>query len=261
MARGRKGSRGGGKTPATKRNTRSSDPINSRIPDTNPEPQHFSRARFQTFVSSVIRDALPEIVSEVLNATEGHLNHNNGNGGPEMPIVTEDDSVIQIPRKGCPYKSFKGCDPPKFDGRKSAMATYQWIHEMEAIIDISGCTIAQAVKYATHSFVSEALFWWDNIKQAKGHAVLATLTWEDLKNLIMSRFCPMIGRGKIEREFIILGVGTMTLQQYITKFDEMARLLLELVQPKSQRVKRFVQGLPCRIRQLVKMSAPQMPEC
>jgi hypothetical protein len=54
--------------------------------------------------------------------------------------------------------------------------------------------------------------------------------------------------------------GTMTLQQYTTKFDEMALLLPELVQPESQRVKRFVQGLPCKVRQLVKMSTPHKYE-
>jgi hypothetical protein len=116
-----------------------------------------------------------------------------------MPVMTKDDSVIQLkPSKGCTYKSFKGCDPQEFYGRKKAIATYQWIHEMEAVIDISGCITTQAVKYATHSFVSEALFWWDNIIQAKGPEVLATLTWDDLKKLVMSKFCPTIETDKIE---------------------------------------------------------------
>jgi hypothetical protein len=74
--------------------------------------------------------------------------------------------------------------------------------------------------------------------------------------MVMSKFCPMIERDKIEQEFIILEAGTMTLQQYTTKFDEMARLLPELVQPESERVKWFVQCLPFKVRQLVKMSAP-----
>jgi ABC-type uncharacterized transport system permease subunit len=115
------------------------------------------------------------------------------------------------PRKGCSYKSFKGCDPPKLDGHKISIATYQWVYEMEAVIDISGCTATQAVKYATHSFVSEALFWWDSIKQAKGPVVLATLSWDYLKKLGMNNFCPTIEKDKIEREFIMLEAGTMTL--------------------------------------------------
>jgi hypothetical protein len=102
---------------------------------------------------------LPKIIVEVLSATKGHLNHDKGNGRPEMPIVTEDDSALQIePRKGCSYKSSKGCDPLKLDGRKSAIATYQWVNELEVVIDKSGCTTTQAMKYATYSFVSEELF-------------------------------------------------------------------------------------------------------
>jgi hypothetical protein len=123
------------------------------------------------------------------------------------------------PRKGFSYKSFKGCDPPKLDGRKSAIATYQWVYEMEAVIHISGCTATQVVNYVTHSFVSAALFWWDSIKQAKGPVVLATLTWDDLNKLVMSKFCPIIGKDEIEREFIMLEAGKMTLQQCTTKFD------------------------------------------
>jgi hypothetical protein len=90
--------------------------------------------------------------------------------------------------------------------------------------------------------------------------VLATLTWDNVKKLVMSKFFPTIERDKIEREFIMLEARTMTLHQYTTKFDEMARLLPELVQPESQRVKQFVQGLPCKVWQLVKISAPQTYE-
>jgi hypothetical protein len=82
MARGRRGGRSGGITPATRRSTRSSDPINSGIPEMKTEPQQFSRDRFQMAVASVIRDVFPEIIAEVLNATEGHFNHDNRNDGP-----------------------------------------------------------------------------------------------------------------------------------------------------------------------------------
>jgi hypothetical protein len=67
MTRGRRRSRGGDRTTATRRNTRSSDLNNSEILEPNPDPQLFSGARFQTTFASVIRDALPEIIVEVLN--------------------------------------------------------------------------------------------------------------------------------------------------------------------------------------------------
>ncbi|XP_022003881.1 uncharacterized protein LOC110901358 [Helianthus annuus] len=114
--------------------------------------------------------------------------------------------------------------------------------------------------YATHSFWFEALFWWYNVKQAKGPGVTSALTWNELKEHIMEKFCHKIEKDKIEREFIQLQAGTMTHRQYTTKFYEMARLLPEHVKPEAKRVKRYVQGLPPRIRELVRISAPKTYE-
>ncbi|KAD5317986.1 hypothetical protein E3N88_17932 [Mikania micrantha] len=67
---------------------------------------------------------------------------------------TKDDEVVIIETKSgasmigklkrCNYKSFKGCNPPTFDGKKDAVATCHWISAMEAVISISECRVDQA---------------------------------------------------------------------------------------------------------------------
>ncbi|KAI3775825.1 hypothetical protein L1987_45579 [Smallanthus sonchifolius] len=148
-----------------------------------------------------------------------------------------DDSCEARPRKkgkkGCPYKAFKDENPPKFEGTKDATVTHQWLREIEAVIKISECRDDQKVKYAAHSFVSEALCWWENLVIALGDKAIDRMTWEELKRLLIEEFCPDNEMDKLERDFLKLEVGGMTHREYTTKFNRMARLLRQCTMKSS----------------------------
>ncbi|KAD3067668.1 hypothetical protein E3N88_35548 [Mikania micrantha] len=127
---------------------------------------------------------------------------------------------------------------------------------MESVIKISECNDSQKVKFAAYSFVSEALFWWDTIQQAMGEPAVEALSWESFKRLVLAKFCPKFVIDKMEKDFMNLEVGTMTHQEYTTKFNEMSRLVPHLVTPEESRIKRYIQGFPSEVRRLVKGSAP-----
>ncbi|KAD4888366.1 hypothetical protein E3N88_20439 [Mikania micrantha] len=156
----------------------------------------------------------------------------------------------------CDYKIFKSCNPPSFDGKKDAVTAHQWLREMESVIKISECNDSQKVKFEAHSFVSEALFWWDTIQQAMGEPAVEALSWESFKHLVLAKFCPKFVVDKMEKDFMNIEVGTMTHQEYTTKFNEMSRLVPHLVTPEESRIKRYIQGFPSEVRILVKGSAP-----
>ncbi|XP_076952773.1 uncharacterized protein LOC143626654 [Bidens hawaiensis] len=92
-------------------------------------------------------------------------------------------------RGGCNYKSFKGCDPPKLTGLGDTIATLQWITAMDKIIRISECRTDQAVGHATQSFGEEAMYWWESVEQRKSREEIKAMKWDDLKELVMKRFC------------------------------------------------------------------------
>ncbi|KAD4981997.1 hypothetical protein E3N88_18668 [Mikania micrantha] len=110
--------------------------------------------------------------------------------------------------------SFKGFNPPTFDGKKDVVATCHWISAMEAVISISECRIDQAVKFVAHSFVEEALHWWNTIKQSKSAADMEKMTWDDLRELVAKQFCPKNELDKVEREFLVLKAGNLNHRQY-----------------------------------------------
>ncbi|GJV40110.1 putative reverse transcriptase domain-containing protein, partial [Tanacetum coccineum] len=86
------------------------------------------------------------------NNNNGNNNNNNGNGG----------------NNGCSYKGFQACGPKEYDKKGGAIALTRWIEKMENVLDNSGCSENQKVKYAASSFVNKALTWWNTQIQARG---------------------------------------------------------------------------------------------
>ena len=54
-----------------------------------------------------------------------------------------------------------------------------------------------------------------------------------------------------------LEVGTMTHGEYITKFNEMSRMVPHMVTPEEAKVTRYIQGFPTEVRRLIKGHAPR----
>ncbi|GJW55115.1 putative reverse transcriptase domain-containing protein [Tanacetum coccineum] len=101
-------------------------------------------------------------------------NNNNGNGR----------------NNGCSYKGFQACDPKEYDGKGGVIALTRWIEKMENVLDNSGCSENQKVKYAASSFVNKALTWWNTQIQARGREAAIGMTWNDFKALLVEEFCP-----------------------------------------------------------------------
>jgi hypothetical protein len=60
----------------------------------------------------------------------------------------------------------------------------------------------------------------------------------------------------LEKKFVNLEAGNFPLQEYITKFNRMARLLPDMVKPETRRIERFISGLPVDIKRHVISSRP-----
>ncbi|GJY09441.1 putative reverse transcriptase domain-containing protein [Tanacetum coccineum] len=78
----------------------------------------------------------------------------------------------------------------KFNGEGDAVPTMKWVREMESVINASNYADDEKVKYATHSFKSEALFWWDMIINVHERRAIECLTWEEFKEAVINKFCP-----------------------------------------------------------------------
>ncbi|GJT72542.1 putative reverse transcriptase domain-containing protein [Tanacetum coccineum] len=84
----------------------------------------------------------------------------------------------------------------------------------------------------------------------------ATQPWEDFKKLLMKEYCPDDKIQKLESEFWNHKIVRSDIDGYTARFYELARLVLHMVTPESQRVNRYIRGLAPEIKPHVTSSEP-----
>ncbi|KAI3812883.1 hypothetical protein L1987_17596 [Smallanthus sonchifolius] len=169
-------------------------------------------------VTSILKKVLPEALGEALKEFDIEKKEERNK---RTEVTDGDDSDYEMATRGCNYKCFRGCDLPKYDGRKDVVATFEWIEKMNGVINFSECRDDQAVSFAAHSFTNEALSWWRSIERIKSSAELKKMKWDDMKKLLFTKFCPQNEIDRVEREFLGLCAGSMTHRQYTSKYQEL----------------------------------------
>ncbi|GKA78061.1 putative reverse transcriptase domain-containing protein [Tanacetum coccineum] len=132
---------------------------------------------------------------------------------------------------GCSYKGISGiANPKEYDKKGGAIALTYWIKKMENVLDNSGCSENQKVKYAASSFVNKALTWWNTQIQARG------------------------------REAELYGGPGMILKASVggRNFIQVMKwkMVPHMVKPESVHIKRYVAGLAPEIRGMLKATQP-----
>jgi hypothetical protein len=95
--------------------------------------------------------------------------------------------------------------------------------KMESVICISDYKDDCIVKYAT-SFQDKALTWWNSEVQTRGWEVVDLMTWEELKAILLEKFCPGNEVQKLEAEFWNLEMKGADVLTYNNRFSKIARL-------------------------------------
>jgi hypothetical protein len=79
----------------------------------------------------------------------------------------------------CSYKTFMGCHPSVFYGKKGAVEAREWVSQTESVLDINNRADEDKVRYLAHLFKEEALKWWKIMLQSKGKDLANKLSWEE----------------------------------------------------------------------------------
>jgi hypothetical protein len=202
----------------------------------------------------------PGPVEEEVIVEPEQVNHEQEDLGPEVEFVADGMYVGPRPRgaarvneevvnpRGCTYPDFKKCGPPNYDGKGGAIVFVKWLEKMEAVMDISECAPQQKVRYTAGSFTDDALSWWNTQLQSRGRVAALGTPWDQFKEMMKSRFCPLNEMQKIEQEFwhhVMVGAGHA---EYTSKYQELARLVPHLVTSESKLIERYIYGLIPQIR-------------
>ncbi|GJU61885.1 reverse transcriptase domain-containing protein [Tanacetum coccineum] len=176
-------------------------------------------------IAQQLQTILPHIVTQVTNNVNNANNGNGGNGGG-------------------------------VNGNGGAIVLTRWIENMENVIDNSGCTENQKVRYAASLLVNKALTWWNTQVQARGREAAMAMIWNDFKALMVEEFCPSNEMEKLENEFWNHKMVGANHAVYTDRFHELAKLVPHLVTPESSRIKRYIAELAPEIREMLRATQP-----
>ncbi|GKB84311.1 reverse transcriptase domain-containing protein [Tanacetum coccineum] len=119
-------------------------------------------------------------------------------------------------------------------GTEGVVVLSQWFEKMESVFHISNCAVENQVKFATCTFLGNALTWWNSHMKTVTQDVAYAMDWKALKKMMTVKYYP---RGEIKK------------------------LEIELWNLKvKEEVKKYVGGLPDMIRGNVMSYHPKMME-
>nr|GFB91073.1 reverse transcriptase domain-containing protein [Tanacetum cinerariifolium] len=177
----------------------------------------------------------------------GDDSHTSGTGVRRTKRVTRE----------CTYQDFMKCQPLYFKGTEGVVELTQWFERIETVFRISNCLGGNQVKFATCTLLAGALTWWNSHVRIVGNDAAYVMTWIELKKKMADKYCPRNEMKKIETEFWNLEVQGTDVMRYNECFQELALLCVRTCPEESDRVERYIGGLPDSIHGSVAASKPK----
>ncbi|GJX82606.1 putative reverse transcriptase domain-containing protein [Tanacetum coccineum] len=135
----------------------------------------------------------------------------NRNGDDSHTLGTGGRRTKCVARE-CTYQDFMKCKPLYFKGIEGVVELTQWFERMETIFHISNCSVENQIKFSICTLL------------------VGALTWNEMK--------------KLEAELWNLKVKGTDVIGYNQRFKELALLCVRMFPEESDKIERYVDGLP-----------------
>ncbi|GKC34521.1 putative reverse transcriptase domain-containing protein [Tanacetum coccineum] len=194
----------------------------------------------------------PESVQAMIDQA---LLRNSTNGDGSHSSHGDNRRNVQTARP-CFYADFMKCQPLNFKGTEGVVGLTRWIEKMESVFNISGCAIENQVKFATCTLLGAALTWWNSQIRTLGPDAYS-MTWEVLKKKMTDKYCPQGEIKKLEIELWNLKVKGNDVPTYTERFQELTLICTKFVANETEKVDKYISGLPDNIYGNVKSARPK----
>ncbi|OMP11413.1 Retrotransposon gag protein [Corchorus capsularis] len=159
----------------------------------------------------------------------------------------------QAENRGCTFIEFKKINPPAFEGHFYPLEAESWIKKMDHLFGLLNCTDEQKVSYATFMLEGDAVHWWEFAKRD----IKKPVTWYVFKAAFSGHYLPRSFRKLKELEFLELEQGSMTVNEYDTRFIGLSRFAPNMVTKKGFLAGHFLRGLRPSIRSQLSILKPE----
>ncbi|GJS14360.1 putative reverse transcriptase domain-containing protein [Tanacetum coccineum] len=133
----------------------------------------------------------------------------------------------------------------------------QWIEKMETVFCISNYFVENQIKFSTCTLLGNALTWWNSHVRTVGNDIAYAMTWTELKKKMTDKYCPRIEIKKLKVELWELKVKGTDVIGYNQRFQELALLCGRMFPEESDKIEKYVGGLPDMIHGSVVASKPK----
>ncbi|GKE55923.1 hypothetical protein Tco_1495108 [Tanacetum coccineum] len=158
-------------------------------------PRAAAAAAATPMTADVVEQLIKARVSAVLANHETLQNSTNGHGDGSHNSDTGTKGTVRTPREFT-YKDFLNCKPLTFKGTEGVVVLSQSFEKMESVVHISNCDVENQVKFATCTFLGNALTWWNFHMNIVTQDVAYSMDWKALKKMMTVKYCP---RGEIKK--------------------------------------------------------------
>nr|GFB14860.1 hypothetical protein [Tanacetum cinerariifolium] len=171
-----------------------------------------TNAQLQEMIDQGVTTALA--ARDALRSTNGNNSHNSGTGVRRTKRATRE----------CTYTDFLKCQPLPFKGTEGVASLSQWCERMESNTHI----------------------------QTVGHEAAYDMTWKTLMKMMTDKYCPRNEIRKLEMELWDMKVKGTNLASYTQHFQELALLCGRMFSEESDKIEKYVGGLPDMIHGMSK---------
>ncbi|GKD65166.1 reverse transcriptase domain-containing protein [Tanacetum coccineum] len=141
-------------------------------------------------------------------------------------------------------------------GTEGVVGLTQWFERMETVFNINNCVVENQVKFATCTLHGVALTWWKSHVKIIGHDATYGVPWNTLIKMLTAKYYLRNEIKKLEMEIWESKVKGTDLESYTQHFQELALLCGRMIPEESDKIEKYVGGLPDMIHGSVMASKP-----
>ncbi|GJW82868.1 putative reverse transcriptase domain-containing protein [Tanacetum coccineum] len=139
-------------------------------------------------------------------------------------------------------------------GTEGVIELTQWFERMEIVFRISNCTMENQIKFSTCTLLGSDLTWWNSHVRTVCHDMAYAMTWTNLKKKMTDKYCSRGKIKKLEVEMWNLKVQGTDVVSYNQHFQELALICTRMFLEESDKIEKYVGGLPDMIHKSIKAS-------
>ncbi|WRX25667.1 Retrotransposon gag domain - like 10 [Theobroma cacao] len=162
--------------------------------------------------------------------------------GTQGVVAGHDDRVLNLIQE----VSLK-IAPPPFKGSINPDDAELWIEEMEKAFVAMRFSDQDKIRFAVYLLQGSAHNWWKGVTRTHDNDP-EFFNWENFRTTFYAKYFPRSKLLQLEREFLNLVKGSMTVDDYEAKFDRLSKFVTALVFDDESRARRFENGLNAHIR-------------